>query len=190
VPKENKSRLNLPKVSPIEADKVKLPYNGSVVSEQGFSFSFACFDHSHELFNLGGKTEDGTVGGSWFIDLMDCLKSVSNMTFDQARASMHELHPVDWKNANVKCPTNDKQHEYWQFRINKSKGRVVGILIDSVFYVVWLDRHHNLSNSEGYGGAKKFSPGKSLYELQEERIQELESKCKQLQADVDELLSK
>ena len=190
MPKENKSKLKLPKVAKVEADKVKLPYNGSAVSEQGFSFSFACFDRTHDLFNLGGKSENGTVGGPWFIDLMDCLKSISNMTFAQACSSMHELHPVDWKNANAKCPTDDNQREYWQFRINKSKGRVVGILIDSVFYVVWLDRHHNLSNSAGYGGVNKFSQGKSLYELQEERIQDLERKCEQQQADIDDLLSK
>ena len=136
------------------SEKLPLPFGGVYVPETGFSFSFACFDREHKLFNLGGNAEDETVGGKWFLKLLDCLKSVSGKTFDELRRSKHDLHPVDWKKSNAKCPT--EQGEYWQFRIDKSSGRVIGLLIDSVFYVVWLDPHHNLTDSEGYGKQKKF----------------------------------
>ena len=44
-----------------------------------------------------------------------------------------------------------EQYEWWQFRISKSKGRVIGIFIENCFHILWLDRYHNLTNSEGYG---------------------------------------
>ena len=50
------------------------------------------------------------------------------------------------------------QYEWYQFRISKSKGRVIGIKIDNVFYIVYLDPFHNLINSEGYGKQKKQPP--------------------------------
>ena len=191
-PKVNKCGLRLPAVPPVESDNITLPYNGQIVEERGFSFSFACFDRTHELFNLGGKSEDATVGGAWFIDLLDCLKSISGMTFDEARASKHELHPVRWNQTDVKRPESSDQCEYWQFRISKSKGRVVAILIGNVFYVVWLDPHHNLHDSEGYGGVNKYYAGKSEYEMQEERIGALKARCEYLEGELkaaEELLT-
>ena len=144
--------IKLPAEKP-PLSKFELPFNGKAVESQ--MFSFACLDLDNEFFNLGGNAEDKTVGGKWFLQLLECLKSVSNKTISELKNSVHDLHPVDWKNTNVKCPGNN-QSEYWQFRINKSRGRVIGILIDNIFYVIWLDPHHNLINSEGYEKAKKF----------------------------------
>ena len=128
-----------------------LPYNGNAVTEKSLSFSFACFDRTHELFNLGDNSSEGIIPGGWFLDLLDCFKSISNMTITQAQVSPHDLHRIQWEKTNTSPPQNGEQYEYWQFRINKSKGRVIGFKIDNIFYVVWLDPHHNLTNSEGYG---------------------------------------
>lgn len=149
-----RKEIKLPNVGKSESS-VQLPFNGKAVENHGFSFSFSCLDRSHEFFNLGGNSKDGTVGGKWFLRLLDCLKSVSGKTVEELSKSTHDFHRVDWDKANVRCPTSN-QAEYWQFRIDKSHGRVIGILIDAVFYVVWLDPYHNLSDSEGYGGVKKF----------------------------------
>lgn len=51
--KGSRAFVALPMVGNVEPEKPTLPYNGSVVADTGFSFSFACFDHSHKLFNLG-----------------------------------------------------------------------------------------------------------------------------------------
>lgn len=136
--------------------EIVLPFNGSLVKQSGISFSFSCFDRKHELFNLGGKENDGTVGGKWFLRLLDRLKDASGKTVSELKNSLFDLHPVEWGNANANCPTKLEQTEYWQFRVDKSHGRVIGILIDSIFYVVWLDPYHNLTDSEGYGGVNKF----------------------------------
>ena len=151
---KHKAIKNLPPVKPPNL-KIALPFNGEVVKEKMLSFSFSALDLDHEYFNLGGAATDKTVGGKWFLDLLKCLKSVSQKTIPELKNSMYKLHPVDWENANVKCP-DDNQAEYWQLRINKSRGRVIGKLIDNIFYIIWLDPHHNLTNSEGYGTVKKF----------------------------------
>ena len=148
--------------TPVKVER--LPFNGTVVSDRGFSFSFACFDRTHKLFNLGGDGETGTVSSGWFIDLLDCLKSVSNMSIQDMKRSMHDLHPINWSRANASTPDGQMQADYWQFRVNKSKGRVIGFLIDGVFYVVWLDPHHNLTDSEGYGTVRIYNAGLSDYE--------------------------
>lgn len=115
--------------------KVILPFNGKIVEERQITFSFSSFDRAHELFNLGGKAKDGTVGGEWFLRLLDCLKNVSGKKIDELKRKPFLLHPVNWETANTTFP-NSEQAEYWQFRIDKSHGRVIGILIESVFYVV------------------------------------------------------
>ena len=168
--------INLPAVKPppIKSGKT-LPFNGNAVTEKSFAFSFACFDRCHKLFNLGDNTVEKVMSGMWFIELLDCLKSVCNQTITELRHSMHDFHPIDWTGTNAQCPNGSEQCEYWQFRINKSKGRVIGLLIDGVFYVVWLDPHHNLTNSAGYGRATKYSPALSLYEFQENKINELQA---------------
>ena len=153
----------LPSVKIPEFEKRRLPFNGSAVCAKSLSFSFASFDRKHELFNLGGTGTDGVVSGKWFIELLDSLKSVCSMTIPEIRESKtHNLHPIDWKHTNTKAPESSEQLEYWQFRISKSKGRVIGIMIDGVFYVVWLDPHHNLTDSEGYGTVKKYPAPKGL----------------------------
>lgn len=145
----------LPKQEPVE-QAVTLPFNGSVVKNNGISFSFSCFDRETDLFNLGGNKGDGTVGGKWFIRLLDRLKEVSGKTIAELKNKPFCLHPVKWEYANATCPATLEQADYWQFRVDKSNGRVIGILIDSVFYVVWLDPYHNLTDSEHYGGVKRF----------------------------------
>lgn len=185
--------IRLPQVNEqIFNEKKTLPFNGRAVTEKSFSFSFACFDRSHKLFNLGDNTETGSVSGNWFIDLIDCFKSVSNMSIVEVKASMHDLHPVDWSNANASVPDGGEQWEFWQFRINKSKGRVIGFLIDGVFYVVWLDPHHNLTDSEGYGTVRYYKPALSLYEQREMQIQQLTDEIERLKGELEtaeELLS-
>ena len=115
--------------------------------------------------NLGNdKTQDDAVAKEWFLDLLDCLKEVGGKTVQEMKNSPWCLHPVDWRHANVRCPTNEQQHEYWQFRLGKSRGRIIGIKIDGLFYVVWLDAHHNLTDSEGYGVAQAYRKPSSEYE--------------------------
>lgn len=146
-------------------------------------FSFDFLDRYHELFNMGDNKDNPlSVEVGWFLDLLDCITNVSKMTRTEFKENTtYDLHPVNWSGANINCPENMEQYEWWQFRINKSKGRIIGIFIENCFHIVWLDRHHNLTNSEGYGKEKRYNVPLSLYEMTEielnrayDRIKELE----------------
>ena len=188
--------INLPKPSFDQGQasfKKTLPYNGNVVSKKSFSFSFACFDREHDLFNLGDSSnDDGVVSGNWFIDLIECLRSVCNCNIYDLKTSMHDLHPIEWDKTNATPPKYGEQLEFQQFRINKSKGRIIGFNIDNVFYVMWLDPHHNLTDSEGYGTAKYHYRPQSEHEKNVQKITELEERNAYLMDELkaaEELLS-
>lgn len=175
-------KISIPtQTAPPVVNQPQLSYQGVVVPKRGFSFSFAAFDRSHALFNLGDNSApERVVSGKWFVDLLDCLKNVSKMTISDIKSSMYDLHPVDWSKANASIPSGSNQCEYWQFRINKSRGGIIGVLTDGVFYIVWLDPHHNLSNSEGYGNEKWHKPALSIFESQQLKIDRLEEEIKRL----------
>ena len=187
--KDRPTKFKLPNPKCTEAKPEIFPNNGIPAESNNLTFSFACFDRSHVLFNLGGDAEDKTVGGAWFLDLLDCLKSVSNKKIPEIKASLHNLHPINWSKTNASAPDGDEQHEYWQFRINKSKGRVVGFIVrgieHSVFYIVWLDPHHNLTDSEGYSGKVWFKRPVSESELRQLELDSLRQKYAELQKDYD-----
>ena len=136
-------------------------------TNQYFRFSFELFSREHSLFNLGGKEKyPEAISGEWFIALFDCLKEVSNTKIFDLRTDVHDLHPVDWESNNINTgkPEGHEQLDYWQFRLNKSDGRVIGVKIDNTFYIVWLDPYHNLTNSEGYGKARYYYRPLTQYE--------------------------
>ena len=180
-------KFNLEKPNVPKGDVgLKLPYHGNLVPNSGFSFSFASFDRTHKLFNLGDDNEtSGVISGHWFVELMDCFKSVNGMTVPELKTSMHDLHPVDWSNANTAIPSDSSQCQYWQFRINKSKGRVIGVLTDGVFYVVWLDPHHNLTDSEGYGTVEWHKAAPSLYEIRDMELAAAQATIERLSKELE-----
>ena len=185
--KERQTKFKLPVPKCTEVKTEVFPHNGAKAEQNSLTFSFACFDRNHDLFNLGGDAEDKTVGGAWFLDLLDCLKSVSNKKIPEIRTSLHDIHPIDWNKTNASAPDGDEQHEYWQFRINKSKGRVIGFIVNgiehSAFYVVWLDPHHNLTDSEGSGGKVWFRRPVSEAEIRQLELDSIKKKYADLQKD-------
>lgn len=192
MPNVKRKMIKLPAQSipeAVDSEKITLPYNGNAVTEKGLYFSFACFDRNHKLFNLGENgNQDSVVSGKWFLDLFECLKSVNNMTFSELKASKHQLHPIDWNKCNAKPPECFEQLNYWQFRIDKSKGRVHGFILNhtpnDIFFVMWLDPHHNLSDSEGYGTATYHYRPKSTYETMQEKMEALQDENNRLKGDL------
>lgn len=154
---------------------------------RAFTFSFELFDRNHELFNLG-SVNSNTLDSAWYIDLLDCFKSVNSKTFAELKQSLHDLHGINWRNTNAKCP-GDEQLDYYQFRINKSKGRIIGTIVDDVFYVIWLDPHHNLTNSEGYGKENYYHKAKSEYELLCDEVTRLKEQLSDSESLLEELTS-
>lgn len=155
--------------------------------DQFFKFSFEMFDREHPLFNLGSKEHSPVaISGEWFISFFDCLKDVSLVRISDLCRDSHDLHPVNWnsKNINTKKPSGHEQLDYWQFRLNKSNGRVIGVKIDNIFYVVWLDPYHNLVDSEGYGKAIYYYHPLTDYEILQNEKSQLEQEVAGLKENI------
>lgn len=97
-------------------------------------------------------TEDDQKPHYWGT-LFDRLRNVSNMTVSEFRSNKHKAlraHMHDWpktSEAQGYSHLNAQLRgcEPWQFCLTANEcGRVHGILIDEVFYVVWLDHNHAL----------------------------------------------
>ena len=53
----------------------------SINDSEKVIFSFDFLDRYHELFNMGdNKSNPLSVENGWFLDLLDCLNSVSKLT--------------------------------------------------------------------------------------------------------------
>lgn len=85
--------------------------------------------------------------------LLTRLQSISNLKLSEFRAnkdSSLRAHTHDWnKTTEIKgfahLSTQLQSCEAWQFQLSANEhGRVHGVLIDEVFYVVWLDPGHLL----------------------------------------------
>lgn len=114
-------------------------------------FSFALFDRQHPLFNLvNSETQSVHLESEWYVSLLDILAKVSQSHISELKSSV-KLHPFDFKNSNLKEFDINEQYEYWQFRITH-KSRIIGVKIDNIFYVRWLDPHHNHCDCEGRPG--------------------------------------
>lgn len=184
------SKINLPKPQAENSEQKRqiLPVDNAALIDKSLSFSFVCFDRTNKYFNLAD------IKDAWFLDLLDCFKSVCNKTIPELKNSKHDLHPIDWNTtkANAQPPRGFEFYEYWQFRLNKTRGRVIGFITNNVFYVVWLDPHHNFTDSDGYETARKKPAPKSEYDENLERIEQLETQLKACQGNLtaaEELLN-
>ena len=151
-----------------------------------FRFSFDIFDRENKLFNLGSRSGTSeAVKGEWFISLLDCFKEVSSIPITELKRDKHDLHPVDWKSKNINAskPKGHEQLEYWQFRLNKGSGRVIGVKIENIFYVVWLDPYHNFIDSDGYGKAQYYYRPKTEFERLIDEFQILKDKYNKVMED-------
>ena len=145
-------------------------------------FSFHYFDREHPLFNIGNVEQE------WYLELFDCLHEVSKLKFTDLFGTTYDLHEAAKERVNTKPPLIIEQSkgkiELYQFRLDKSSGRVFGIYYDGIFYVIWLDKHHNYQDSPGYGKAKYYPKPKTTYERLKEKFENLKCENDQLRIDL------
>jgi len=136
-------------------------------AHQFVMFSFRFVDINHSAFNLGGIEID------WVIALLRALQDICSLTrvqFQTDQATHYQVHPIRWSHTEYpQFETLPGDWEQWkddcyQFRLTRSLGRIHGVFIEHVFYVVWLDPHHNLSLTDHYGTGKQFSAPLTPYE--------------------------
>lgn len=110
-------------------------------------FSFRHW-HSNDKFCLPDLVEKP----QYLETLLDRLKNVSNMKMSEFRQAGNALrsHLLDWDRttepkgySHLSPQLQDCQP--WQFSLARAElGRIHGILIDDVFYVVWFDPDHKM----------------------------------------------
>ncbi|WP_377155911.1 hypothetical protein ACFJIX_27700 [Roseateles sp. UC29_93] len=110
---------------------------------------------SFRLLHSTGKFghEQVTAAAPYLSTLLDRLRGLSTMRPDEFRRNRDRawrIHPVQWsetteKNGFKHLPSEMQQYVAWQFQLTANEhGRVHGILVEDVFYIVWLDPEHRL----------------------------------------------
>ena len=92
-------------------------------------------------------------GDAYLGQLLERLQSLSGMKLSEFRTNKDKAlraHTHRWPDTTEKAGYSHlteqlRDCEPWQFQLSVNEhGRVHGILIDEVFYVVWLDPQHRL----------------------------------------------
>ncbi|MEW6351604.1 MAG: hypothetical protein AB1646_21345 [Thermodesulfobacteriota bacterium] len=83
--------------------------------------------------------------------LLERLRDVSSMTVDEFRGNRSlRTHPIDWSKTSQPdgfAHLNEQLRDEpaWQFQLTSNEhGRVHGLFVGNIFYVVWLDPDHRL----------------------------------------------
>lgn len=112
-----------------------------------------CLRFSFKYLDLNNKFHIDDVGKGYLLTFVERLKSISGMSVSDFRSNRNKslrAHMHDWSKTTEKagytCLNSQlKGCEPWQFQLTANEhGRVHGILLDEVFYVVWLDPKHKL----------------------------------------------
>ena len=110
---------------------------------------------SFKYLDLFGNTKFSIAGcGEKYLEkLLLRLKDLSTLKIDEFlsnRSPSLRVHEIDWINTTepngfTSLNAYLREKTAFQFEISANEyGRVHGFLINRVFYIVWLDPHHNL----------------------------------------------
>lgn len=110
------------------------------------SFSFKYFNVVEDKFDPYAKDSD------YFVVLLERLKELSRFTIQQFysnRSKALRSHPIDWNDTTENSFGIPGEEQIvstpYQFELSANQyGRIHGFVIDSVFFIRWLDPDHNL----------------------------------------------
>lgn len=132
---------------PVPISSTRIP-PASIPRDESLKFSFKHLDLlSNEKFSIKLCKE------GYFDKFLNRLKDICGVSvsdFRTNRSRSLRSHPITWEetteaNGFMCLNSQLRQSEAWQFEITSNEhGRVHGILIDDIFYVVWIDPCHKL----------------------------------------------
>lgn len=135
----------------------------------------------------------------WYLTLLDVLQDLSTRTWTEGRNTRqkkYDPHPYDWDRCNFQFDFDKeslKQFDAFQMRLDKSNGRIHGFLVGNIYYIYWLDPHHNMYDSDGYGGIQLYPSPLTVYDKLLEEKNSFETENNRLQEEIkayEELLEK
>ena len=122
--------------------------NKTTLDEGFLKFSFKYLDlHGNPKFSLSHCEGD-------YLDKLLCrLRDISGLPIEDFRWKRRDSvrsHPISW--AETTEPEGFKhlnpqlrEEEAWQFQITKDiHGRIHGLLLEDIFFVIWIDPRHKL----------------------------------------------
>lgn len=154
-------------------------------SDEKLRFSFKLFDRTHDAFNLGGTQSD------WYLTFLDTLQDLSTLTWKEVRSTRqtrYDPHPYTWESCNFKFNFDEeslKQFDAFQLRLDKSNGRIHGFLVGNIYYIYWLDPHHNMYDSPGYGSVEYFQPVPTAFDKLHSEKLAFEAENNRLQKEIN-----
>ena len=170
--------FKIPKVQ-IKEDQGAIPKSDSVPKgDDTIVFSFAALE-KNEYFDIDVTCQ------SWASELFDLLKNVSGLSkrhlLTNCRQPPYRVH--NHENANPPCawPKGVLPEDFYQISVGKSKGRIHGIFVDNVFYIIWFDPLHNLYPDDKHGGLTEIRPPKNCCMYRDEMISDLKKRIKELE---------
>lgn len=130
-------------------EKFPIPKNNDI----GYlKFSFKHLDIDNNKFEIPHHND------GYFRKLLERKKELSKFTIKELRnnhSNSLRFHKIDFKSKGVSeigfgiNSQLDIDENSYQFQISSNEyGRVHGFLIDTTFYIVWLDRSHKLFPSQ------------------------------------------
>ena len=134
-----------------------------LLQNKEIDISFRFFDRTHKAFNLA------KIEADWYLTLIDTLKDFCNRSFNNlSKVPKYDYH--DWTVKPPKYLIKDlypdlEQQEQIQIRLDRVKGRIHGFFVDHIFYIIWLDPEHNMTDIDGYEPERDYPPPKTSYEL-------------------------
>ena len=117
------------------------------ISNAYITFSLRFLECRHSVFRFNAKE------AQYYEKLIERLHELSNwkaQEFLSNRSAALRAHPIDFRDSRVKADTfgipgwEECDELAYQFAVSRSLGRVHGFLIDTVFYVRWIDPDHRL----------------------------------------------
>jgi len=111
------------------------------------NFSFKYLDGTHEKFQYGAHDAE------YFCEVLERAKNLSSITKQELlsnRSPALKAHPIKWKETSIEEGFDFPKHEEivdtpYQFGVSRNEhGRIHGFFIYNTFYIVWLDKNHEL----------------------------------------------
>lgn len=155
-------------------------------NNEKIQISFAMTDLSHDFFNLGGTCN------KWSQAFLESFHELCKISKKELLSGRYEdrfrPHKLEWNELDFEFNISHlEQYECRQISLSSSRGRIHGVFIGNVFYIVWVDPQHYLYHDSKFGPRRKIEPPETCCQRHDEVIKELYEKIEEYENLLDEL---
>lgn len=170
-------------------NKSSIPVKGNLYQESKLLFSFELLDFSMPYYNCSGMCDKGIK------NCFEKLREYSRVTINELYSNrgnkgirFHTINKKDVKDWPQYLAKNEElEDSFYQISFGKSKGRAHGVLIDNVFYLIWLDPHHYLYHDERFGPKHCFKDLETCCSVRDDNLREKSEQIEKLEKENQEL---